>query len=173
VRQTNSVNFYLIIFLAVVIILKFFGLISFSWTELFAYVSMFWGIGMFYYSYLKQYQLGIVTGAVLFQIGILLLMFTLFELYNPAIIFIPTVLTIIGTSLLIANLIGKRNNFSLFLSSVFVFVGVVLIVFRGNAKFNSFFSSISQILKEIWVIVVIIAVIILGIAVEFKKEKKD
>jgi hypothetical protein len=134
---------------------------------------MFWGISIFYYSYLKQYQFGIFTGAVLFQIGILLLVFSLFELYNPAQVFIPTILTITGISLLVANLIGKRNNLSVFLSSLFVFVGLIFVVFRGNVKISSFLESAFQILKEFWIIMIVLAVIIWGVAVEFRKEKND
>lgn len=172
-KKLNSIDFYLTVFLILSIILKFIGLISFSWVELFAYISMFWGISMFYYSYLKQYQFGIFAGAVLFQIGILLLVFSLFELYNPAKIFIPTILSITGVSLLIANLIGKKNNLSVFLSVLFIVVGLILIVFRGSVKFNSFLESAFQILKEFWIIAIILAVIIWGVAVEFKKDKKD
>ena len=172
-KKANSINFYLTIFLVLSIVLKFIGLISFSWTELFAYISMFWGISMFYYSYLKQYQFGIFTGAVLFQIGILLLVFSLFELYNPAQVFIPTILIITGVSLLIANVVGKRNNLSIFLSSLFVFVGLIFVLFRGNIKINLFLESAFQIFKEFWIIMIVLALIIWGVAVEFRKEKND
>jgi hypothetical protein len=159
------------IFIAVSIILKFIGLLNFSWTNLFAYTSMFWGMNMFYYSYLKHYQFGIFSGAVLFQIGSALLSLAFFELYQPGKIFIPAILTIVGTSLLLVNFLGKTNNFTLILGLVFVVMGVLLIIFRGNLTWGLFTESIYNLLKEFWLIILILAIIISLVVIDFKNEK--
>jgi hypothetical protein len=160
------------IFVAFFVILKFLGFIKFSWTELFSYISVFWGMSMFYYSYLKQYKFGIFAGAVIFQFGMGLLSLALFELYQPAKIFIPAMLTIIGTSLLLANLLGNTSKFTLILSLVFIVMGVLLMIFRGDITGELFLESTYNLLKEIWWINLILVIIIVFVAIEFKNEKR-
>lgn len=172
-RKTYSVNFYLILFIIAAVALKFLGFIYVPWTQLFSYISMFWGMSMFYYSSLKQNQPGIFLGAILFQIGVTLLSLSLFEVYQPAKIFIPALLTIIGSSLLITNLIGKSNKLALILSTIFLFVGVLLIIFRGNLTPELFVESVYQLLKNFWLIIIILAIIITLVTIEFRNEKRN
>jgi hypothetical protein len=160
-------------FIVISIISKFIGLFNFSWTELFAYISMFWGMSMFYYSYLKQYKFGIFSGAVLFQIGSALLSLALFELYQPAKIFIPAILSIVGTSLLLANFLESTNKFTVILGFVFVIMGIILIIFRGNLTWGLFIESVYNLLKKFWLIILILVIIISLVVIDFKSEKKS
>ena len=172
-KKKYSVDFYLIMLAVISIVLNFLGLINLSWTELFSYIAMFWGISMFYYSYLKNYKFGIFSGAVLFQIGIVLLSLNLFEIYEPAVIFIPTVLVIVGSSLLLSNLLVTSNKLALVLSIIFILVGVLLMIFRGHYTFGLFFNSVYQLLKEFWLIIIILFIIILLVANEFRNENRN
>ncbi len=168
-----SISFYLVIFFAAAIILKFLGFILLNWADLFAYFSMLWGISMFYYSFLKQNQSGIFIGATLFQIGIILISMSLFEIYNPAQVFIPALITIIGISLLFANWIGKTTKQEMVLSVIFILVGVLLMIFRGNLTITLYFESIFQLLKELWFIIIILLLVVYLTILDFRNNNKN
>lgn len=172
-KKNYSINFYLTIFLVAVIILKFLGFILLSWTELFSYFSMLWGISIFYYSYLKQYRAGIFVGATLFQIGIVLLSMSLFEIYNPAQIFIPAIIAIIGISLLFTNWIGETTKQGMILSVVFIIVGVLLMIFRGDLTITLYFESVFQLLKELWFFIIILLLVIYLTVLDFRNNNKN
>jgi hypothetical protein len=173
VNNFRSVNSYLIIAFLVVSILKLWGIFSLSWTEIFSYASMFWGIGLFYYSFLKNNPGGIFIGALLFQIGILLFLNAKFELSEPKRIFIPAIMSIIGFSLLLINLVDKSNKYRLSVALIISFTGILLIIFRGQFDPEMFFYSALEITKDFWIILIVLALIILFTAREFSKEKKD
>lgn len=172
-KKNYSINFYLTIFLVAVIILKLLGFILLSWTELFSYFSMLWGISIFYYSYLKRYRAGIFVGATLFQIGIILLSMSLFEIYNPAQIFIPAIITIIGISLLFTNWIGETTKQGMILSVVFILVGVLLMIFRGDLTITLYFESVFQLLKELWFFIIILLLVIYLTVLDFRNNNKN
>lgn len=172
-KKTYSIDFYLISFSIIAVILKIIGLISFSWTEIFSYVSMFWGMSMFYYSYLKNYKFGVFAGSVLFQIGVVLLSLSIFEIYNPAEIFIPTLLVIAGSSLILSNLLVKSNKIILLLSTFFLLAGIVLMLLRGHYTLNLFLNSVYLMLKEFWLIIIVLLIVIIIVINEFKKENKN
>lgn len=169
----RSVNPYLIIAFFAVSIFKLVGILSLSWTEIFSYASMFWGIALFYYSFLKNNPGGIFIGALLFQIGILLFLNSKFEFSEPKRIFIPAIMSIIGFSLLLINLVDKSNIYRLTVALIISFTGVLLIIFRGQFDPGMFFYSVLEMIKDLWIILVILALIILFTAREFSKEKKD
>ncbi len=172
-KKNYSINFYLIIFLAAAIILKFLGFVPLSWTELFAYFSMLWGISSFYYSFLKQYPAGIFIGATLFQIGIILISMSLFEVYNPAQVFVPALITIIGVSLLFTNWIGRTTKQGLVLSVVFIVIGVLLMIFRGSLTLTLYFQSVFQLLSELWFIIIILFLIVYLTFIDFRNNNKN
>lgn len=170
-KRNYSTNYYLILFLIAAIILKFLGFIFLSWTELFAYFSMFWGISMFYYSFLKQYSAGIFIGATLFQIGIILIAMSLFEIYNPAQVFVPALITIIGISLLFTNWIGKATKQGIILSGIFILVGVLLMIFRGSVSISLYIKSVYEFLKELWFVIIILFVIVYLTLIDFRQNR--
>jgi len=169
----RSVNFYLLLFLLVSLILKIFGLINFTWGKFISYALMFWGISFFYNSFLKKYHLGIFSGALLFQMGAVLFSATLFELLEPEKIFFPAALAIIGFALLFTNLVGNMNKFVFVLSIIFISAGILLLIFRGNITLILFLESAYQLLKNFWIILLISLGIIFLATVEFRNGKKN
>ena len=172
-RKTGSIDFYFSLIALVAIIFKLLGFIALSWAELLAYASMFWGMSVFYNSYLRQYQFGIFSGASFFLIGVTFISSVWFELYQPAKVLIPILLTIIGISFLISNLIGKKNKFILVLSAVFIVMGISLIISRGDSTLMLFLQSLYQMLKMFWWIILILAAVIFLAITQFKREKKN
>lgn len=169
----RSANLYLVLFFLLLIVLDFVGILKLSWSEIFSYASMFWGISLFYQSALRELRNGIFIGSLLFQIGVLLFFDSKFELTEPNRIIIPAFLTIIGFSLLLIHLLSKKNNFGLIVSFLFVATGILLLVFRGNFYFPQFISSIPQILKEFWFFIIVFAVLIVFGIWEFTSEQKN
>lgn len=169
----RSTNFYLLLFLLVSLILKIFGLINFTWNKFISYVLMFWGISIFYNSFLKKYNFGIFAGALAFQIGAILFASTIFEFLEPEKMIFPAALAIVGFALLFTKLIGNTNKFVFVLSIIIILAAILLLIFRGNVTLILFLESAYRLLKDFWIILLISLGIIFLAAFEFRNGKKN
>lgn len=169
----RSVNFYLAVIFSVVVILKFIGILSIRWPEIFSFAAIFWGMNIFYNSYLKLLPTGIFIGALLFQIGILLFLTSKYELYEPRRVFIPALMSVIGFSLLFTNLIQHSNKYRFFLSILISLVGILLIFFRSSVNLDLYFSYLLEIINYFWIVIVFLVIIIALTIFEFNRENKN
>lgn len=164
----RSVNFYLLILFIFVTFLSLLGIVSLSALDIAAYACLFWGISLFYSSYLKQYQVGIVLSSVIFLTGTILFVFTQFEILNFGTVFIPSALIVIGISLLIANLLIKANTISVLFSILSLFAGIWLLISRGTATAELYLSAVFSIARGYWIIILFLPGIIFLAARNFK-----
>ena len=164
----RSVNFYLLILFIFVTFLSLLGIVSLSALDIAAYACLFWGISLFYSSYLKQYQVGIVLSSVIFLTGTILFVFTQFEILNFRTVFIPSALIVIGISLLIANLLTKANTISVLFSILSLFAGIWLLISRGTATAELYLSAVFSIARGYWIIILFLPGIIFLAARNFK-----
>lgn len=169
----RSVNFYLLLLFIIVTFLSLIGIVSLNAFDIAAYACLFWGISIFYSSYLKQYKTGVVIGSVLFLSGSILFVFTRFEILNLGTVFVPVVLSILGLSLLIANLLTKANSISVIFSILSLFAGTWLMTSRGTATVELYLSSVYALFKSYWLIVLFIGIIIFLAARNFKRRNDD
>jgi hypothetical protein len=149
------------------------GIVSLSALDIAAYACLFWGISLFYSSYLKQYQAGIVLSSVIFLTGTILFVFTQFEILNFGTVFIPSALIVIGISLLIANLLTKVHSVAILFAILSLFAGCWLIISRGTATVDLFLSAVYALVNSYWIVILILGMIIFLIGKSFKKRKND
>ncbi len=134
---------------------------------------MFWGISIFYNSFLKKYNFGIFAGALAFQIGAILFSAALFEFLEPGKMIFPAALAIAGFALLFTKLVGNTNKFVFVLSIILILAGILLLIFKGNVTLILFLESAYRLLKDIWVVLLISFGIIFLAAFEFRNGKKN
>lgn len=169
----RSFNFYLLLLFIIVTFLSLLGIVSLSAMDIAAYACLFWGISLFYSSHLKQYQIGIVIGSVLFLTGTILYIFTKFEIVNFETVFIPSALIVFGLSLLIANLLTKLNIVAVITSILSLFAGIWLLLSRGTATVDLYLSALMAIVKSYWIILLFFVLIVFLVADSFKKRNDD
>jgi hypothetical protein len=169
----RSANFYLLLLFIAITFLSLLGIVSLSYLDIAAYACLFWGISFFYSSYLKQYQAGIVLSSALFLIGTILFVFTKYEILNFGNIFVPSALIIMGLSLIIANLLTKVKSISVIFSALSLFAGIWLLLSRGNATMDLYFSAVYELIKSYWIVFLLLGVVVLWAAINFKKRNFD
>lgn len=168
--KKNSIYFYIVLFVLLSLLLKYFSVFEVSWAELFAYISLFWGMAVFYYSYLKVNKTGVFFGSLLFLLGVTLLSLTWFELYEPGRIFVPIIFTVTGISLLLSNLLLQSNKFLLVISLVATLMGISLTVSRGETTFLMFVRTVYELFKQFWLIVILLCGVVVGAFYLYMKE---
>ena len=169
----RSVNFYLLMLFTIVTFLSLFGIVTLSALDIAAYACLLWGISLFYSSYLKQYQIGIVIGSVFFLTGTVLFVFTQFEILNFGTVFVPSALIVIGISLLIANLLTKVNSIAVLFSFLSLFAGIWLLISRGTATVDLYISAVKTLAKSYWIVILFLGLIIFLAAKNFKKRNDN
>ncbi len=165
----RSVNFYLLFLFIIVTFLSLLGIVSLSALDIAAYTCLFWGISLFYSSYLKQYQAGIVLSSALFLVGTILFVFTKFEILNFGTVFVPSALIIMGLSLIIANLLTKVKSIPVIFSTLSLFAGIWLLLSRGNATMDLYLSAVYDLIKSYWIVFLFLGVVVLWAAINFKR----
>jgi hypothetical protein len=165
----RSVNFYLLVLFIVVTFLSLLKIVSLNSLDIAAYASMFWGISLFYSSYLKQYQAGIIIGSILFLTGKILFVFTQFEILNFGTVFVPSALIVLGLSLLIANLLTKVNSIAVIFSFLSLFAGIWMLISRGIGTLDLYLSAVYALVSSYWPLILFLVVIVFGVSKNFKK----
>lgn len=157
----------------IVTFLSLLNIVSITALEITAYACLFWGISLFYSSYLKQYKMGITLSSILFLTGTILFAFTRFEILNFGNVFVPSVLVVIGISLLIANLLTGVSRVSIIFSILSLFAGIWLVISRGSSTLELYLSSLYALTKNyLWIILLLGVIIFLSFR-NFKKRNID
>jgi hypothetical protein len=161
---------YLLIFLALSIVLKLFGIIDVSNTELLAYGFIFYGITLVYTSFGKKQSGILFIGSSLFLTGFLLFLIHNFEFTSSNQIIFPSILLIIGINFLMLFFDSPERKRFLAVSITSIVSGIVVIVFLGSITLRTFAASIIYILEKYWPIVLIAAGLIVLLNLEHKKK---
>lgn len=169
----RSVNFYLVLLTFVSIAVGLLGIFNLSLLAVIAYLFLFWGVYLFYSSYLREYKTGITFGSVLFLSGSLLIVISKYEILNFGSIVIPTLLVIIGLSLITSNILTKPNSTVLVFSILSLVAGVWLIIARGSTNLDLYLSTVYMLAKSYWIIILISIGIMFLAAKSFKKKNVD
>ena len=138
----QSILTYLLIFLALALILKIFGIISLSGSELFGYAFIFFGISSSYVSLGQRQSLSLFLGTIIFLIGILLFVVNNFLIFWNSQLFLPASLLMVGIAFFMVFFDNTQRKKSLLASVVFILLGIIATIIIGDIKFSSFFKSV-------------------------------
>ena len=169
----HPISYYLIILVVFALAFTITGIFGLRVLDVASYSSLFLGISIFYSSYLKQYQVGIIFGAVLFLTGSIFYVTSHYEILNLGSVFVPMLLVIIGLSLLISNILTKVNFIAVLFSTLSLIAGVWLMIARGNTTVDLFLSAAYVIFKSYGIIIIVSAGILFLVSKSFKKKDID
>ena len=166
-------KFYLIILVVFALAFSLAGIFGLRLLDVASYSSLFLGISIFYASYLKQYQAGIIFGAVLFLTGSVFYVTSHYEILNLGNVFVPLLLIIFGISLLLGNILTKINFIAFLFSTLSLIAGVWLMIARGNTTVELFLSAAYVIFKSYGIIIIVSAGVLFLVSKSFKKKNID
>jgi len=168
--NNQPILIYLLIFLALSIVLKLFGVIDVANVELLAYGLIFYGITLVYTSFGKKQSGILFIGSSLFLTGFLLFLINSFEFTNGNEIIFPAVLLIIGIDFLMLFLDNRERKSFLAVSLTSIISAIIVILLLGSITFQTFFTSIINIAEKYWPIVLIATGLIILLNIEHKRK---
>ncbi len=169
----RSTNYYIIVLIILAFVFGLCAILGVQLLDVASYSALFLGISIFYSSYLKQYQAGIIFGAVLFLTGSIFYVTSHYEILNLGNVFVPLLLVIFGTSLLLGNILTKINFIAVLFSTLSLIAGVWLMIARGNTTVYLFLSAAYVIFKSYGIIIIVSAAGLFLISKSFKKKDID
>ncbi len=175
-KNYQSVLTYLLLFLSLSVVLKFFGLIHFTGSEIISYALIFYGIIVVYNSLGRNRKYTLFSGTVIFLAGVLLFIINNFLIFWNAAIFVPSALLITGIAFLMLFVDEPHKSPKGWLSQKFLIIGIALIVpgllaviFNGQFNISSFYEAIIKIITYYWPVALIAAGILILISFEERK----
>ena len=168
-RIYQSILTYVLLFLAIFLVLKFFGFIYLSSGEIIGYALIFYGISIVYLSLGRNHKYSLFFGAVFFLTGILLYVLNNFLVFGGASVLLPSALLIPGIACLMLFLDNPSNKKFLIIGIVLIVVGLITITINGQLNLDSFYHSVLKIATSYWQVVLIVVVILILISIEEKK----
>lgn len=169
-NNNQPILVYLLIFLALSIVLKLFGIIDVENTELVSYVMIFYGINLVYLSFGRKRQGLLLTGTILFLVGLLLFLINNFEFINNREIIFPSTLLILGTGFLMLFLNDTSKKNLLLISLTLILSAIIVTALLGSITVSSFIDSIIKITVKYWLVAVVAIVLLIII---YGGEKKS
>jgi len=165
----HPVLFYLLIFLGLSLLLKFFGIIEFSIPEIFSYALIFYGISLVYLSFGRNKKAALFVGTVIFLCGLVFFLINNFDFTEPEKLIIPSFMFISGAGFLMLFIDDIYNILLLVISVVFILLGVFSAFILGTVEASSYFISLWYIIQKYWPVAIILAAIIWFL----RKEEKN
>lgn len=153
----QSILTYLLIFLALALILKIFGIISLAGSELFGYAFIFFGISSSYVSLGQQQPISLFLGTIIFLIGILLYVVNNFLIFWNSQLFIPASLLMVGIASFMVFFDDTARKKTLAASLFFLLTGIIATAIAGNIDVYKFFSSVQDVADNYWPVLLITA----------------
>ena len=160
-KHHQSILIYLLTFLALSILLKFWGIIDFDNREIWGYGLIFYGISLVYISFGNNQRGRLFLGSIIFLSGLFLYLISKFEFFQVSVLIIPALLLLFSISFFMLFLDNYHDRTVLLISVLFFISGTVVTLFNGEISFPVFLNSIWHIVLNYWPVVLIAVAIIL------------
>ena len=160
---------YLLLFLGLALILKFFGLISLTGSEILSYALIFYGISDVYLSIGNNRKISLFFGTMFFLVGIIFYVLNNFLIFWESQLLFPSLLIIPGIAYLMLNYDNPSNKKFLIIGTILIFVGFLVIIINGQFNLLLFYQSLFRISSLYWQIALVAAGILILISFEERK----
>lgn len=168
-RKYQSLFTYLLLFLSLSLLLKFFGFISFSSGEIIGYALIFYGISDVYLSLGSNRKISLFFGTIFFLIGILLYVLNNFLIFWGLSLLLPSIFLIPGFAYMMLCIDNPANKKFLIAGIILILTGFILTIINGQFNLSTFYNSILQVSSIYWQVVLVAAIILILISFEEKK----
>jgi hypothetical protein len=155
-------------------IAKIVGLINITYSGMFGYALIFYGIAEVYNSINTHKKIKLLAATISFFIGIYLFLINNFILFDITNLFLPLVSFTISAAFFIyflddfetpseesSTTTNKGLLTYLVISFIFFAIGIIMVLFSGSEEKENFFLSIKSVAVSFWPIILITIGIIL------------
>jgi len=154
-KHHQSILIYLLTFLALSILLKFWGIIEFDNLEIWGYGLIFYGISLVYISFGNNQRGRLFIGSIIFLSGLFLYIISKFEFFRVSTLIVPALLLLFSISFFMLFLDNYHDKTVLLISVLFFISGTIVTLYNGEISFPVFFNSIWHITLNYWPVVLI------------------
>jgi len=166
--RSNLIVVYLLVFLALLILLRTLNVIEINNEELLGYVLIISGLSLFYSSFINNKKIILFTGSVTFLCGILFFVIGNFEFQDTDKLIIPAIILILSFGSFMLYLSDTAQKIMLYLSIILFTAGIGAIALIGTQGMSRFFDNVIFIGEKYWPVPAILIVVIILVNREYK-----
>ncbi len=171
--RNNLIIVYLVIFISVLILLRFIGAININNDELIGYGLITYGLSLFYSAYIESRKLFIFIGSTVFLIGVFFFITGNFEFENTDKIFVPAVIFILSISSLMIFLSDTGFKLGMYAAIILFTAGIGALALMSSHGVDNFINYTVNIFKIYWPVLIILFAVVALVNVDLKEKKKD
>jgi hypothetical protein len=158
--RLNNSALLIILFIVLVFLCSFFGIISVSLTEIISYSLLIIGISLVYNETIRQNRLSVFLGSIIFLLGVYIIVLENFNLNLSERLSVPTILFFAGSGLLVLHISTSTKIIFLVLAAFFLSAGVTLFIINSHFHINTFVQSILLISNILWPVLIVLAIFV-------------
>ncbi len=171
--RNNLIIVYLVIFISVLILLRFIGAININNDELIGYGLITYGLSLFYSAYIESRKLFIFIGSTVFLIGVFFFITGNFEFENTDKIYVPAVIFILSISSLMIFLSDTGFKLGMYAAIILFTAGIGALALMSSHGVDNFINYTVNIFKIYWPVLIILLAVITLVNKDIKGKKKD
>ena len=171
--RNNLIIVYLVIFISVLILLRFIGAININNDELIGYGLITYGLSLFYSAYIESRKLFIFIGSTVFLIGVFFFITGNFEFENTDKIFVPAAIFILSVSSLMVFLSDTSFKPGMYAAIILFTTGIGALAIMSIHGIENFINYTVDIFKIYWAVLIILLAVVALVNKDFKEKKKE
>jgi hypothetical protein len=159
--RNNLILIYLLLFVAILILLRALGVIHISNDELLGYVLIIYGLSLFYSSFISGRKIFLFIGSTIFLIGIIFFLLSNFQFQNTHDFILPAIIFVLSISSFMVYLSDTTQKISVYIAIILCALGIgamALIIKNGIA---GYFVNIVFITEIYWPMFIILIVVVM------------
>ena len=171
--RNNLIIVYLVIFISVLILLRFIGVIIINNDELIGYGLITYGLSLFYSAFIQSRKLFIFIGSTIFLIGVFFFIMGNFEFEKTDKIYVPTAIFILSISYLMLFLSDRSFKLGMYAAIILFTAGMGTLALMSPHGIENFITYTVDIFKKYWPVLIILFAVITLVNKDIKGKKKD
>jgi hypothetical protein len=171
--RNNLIIVYLVIFISVLILLRFIGVIIINNDELIGYGLITYGLSLFYSAFIESRKLFIIIGSTIFLIGIFFFIMGNFEFENTDKIFVPAAIFVLSISSFMLFLSDTGIKVGMYAAIILFTAGIGTLALMSPHGIENLITYTVDIFKKYGPVLIILLAVIALVNKDIKGKKKD
>jgi hypothetical protein len=169
--RNNLIIVYLVIFISVLILLRFFGVVNINNDELIGYGLITYGLSLFYSAFIESRKLVIFIGSTVFLIGVFFFITGNFEFENTDILFVPAAIFILSVGSFMLFLSDTSFKLGMYAAIILFTAGIGSLALMSSHGMDNFIIYAFDIFTKYWAVLIILLAVIALVNKDIKVKK--
>jgi hypothetical protein len=171
--RNNLIIVYLVIFICILILLRYIGVIIINNDELIGYGLITYGLSLFYTAFIESRKLFVFIGSMVFLIGVFFFILGNFEFENTDKIFVPAVIFMLSVSSFMLFLLDTSFKMGMYAAIILFTAGMGALALMSIHGIQNFITYTIGIFNIYWPVLIILLAVIALVNKDIKGKKKD